>query len=92
MITPGAIPQIVGDLDACSSHGFMVSVLGSRFADTGSAVMQAWSGLSGSYVAPESEVLFQAMVPVAFTAGSVGPRRPRVGLERAIAPSVRSGR
>jgi len=58
VITPGAIPQITGDLDACYSHGFMVSVLGSRFADTGSAVMRSWSGLS--------------MVPVAFTAGGVG--------------------
>jgi len=72
VITPGAIPQITGDLDACYSHGFMVSVLGSRFADTGSAVMQSWSGLSGAYVAPESEVLLAAMVPVAFTAGGVG--------------------
>jgi hypothetical protein len=72
VITPGAIPQVTGDLDACYSHGFMVSVLGSRFADTGSAVMQSWSGLSGAYVAPESGVLLQAMVPVAFTAGGVG--------------------
>ncbi len=72
MITPGAIPQVTGDLDACYSHGFMVSVLGSRFADTGSAVMRSWSGLSGVYVAPESGVLLQAMVPVAFTAGGVG--------------------
>ncbi len=72
MITPGAIPQITGDMDACSSHGFMVSVLGSRFADTGAAVMRSWSGLSGVYVAPESGVLLAAMVPVAFTAGSVG--------------------
>jgi len=72
VITPGAIPQITGDLDACYSHGFMVSVLGSRFADTAAAVMQSWSGLSGAYVAPESGVLLQAMVPVAFTAGGVG--------------------
>jgi len=72
VITPGAIPQVTGDLDACYSHGFMVSVLGSRFADTGSAVMRSWSGLSGVYVAPESGVLLAAMVPVAFTAGGVG--------------------
>ncbi len=72
VITAGVIPQITGDLDACYSHGFMVSVLGSRFADTGSAVMRSWSGLSGVYVAPESGVLLAAMVPVAFTAGGVG--------------------
>jgi len=72
VITPGAIPQVMGDLDACYSHGFMVSVLGSRFADTGAAVMRSWSGLSGVYVAPESGVLLAAMVPVAFTAGGVG--------------------
>ncbi|MFC7328068.1 deaminase domain-containing protein [Marinactinospora rubrisoli] len=68
LIDPDAIPVPEVDPDAIEEAGRSLKADGEAVAQSGHDINDTWQGLSGAYVAPESETLLAAVSPVA-TAG-----------------------